>query len=78
MKLQLVNPGFVKTPLSDMNEFKLPFLMPVDAAVERVIAGLDSHRFEITFPRRFTWQLKLLRLLPYRLYFAVTRRRTGT
>ena len=38
---------------------------------------IQSNRFEITFPRRFTWQLKLLRVLPYRLYFAITRRRTG-
>jgi len=77
VKLQLVNPGFVKTPLTGKNDFKMPFLMPVEDAVARMIAGLRSSRFEITFPRRFTWQLKLLRLLPYRLYFAITRRRTG-
>src|SRR5262245_30172258 len=77
VKLQLVNPGFVKTPLTDKNEFKMPFLMPVETAVERMMAGLQSKRFEITFPRRFTWQLKLLRVLPYRLYFAITRGRTG-
>jgi len=77
VKLQLVNPGFVKTPLTDKNDFKMPFLMPADKAVARMIAGLARDRFEITFPRRFTWQLKLLRLLPYRFYFAVTRRRTG-
>jgi len=77
VKLQLVNPGFVKTPLTDKNEFRMPHLMPVEAAVARMIAGLQSSRFEITFPRRFTWQLKLLRVLPYRLYFAITRRRTG-
>jgi short-subunit dehydrogenase len=77
VKLQLVNPGFVKTPLTDRNDFKMPFLMPVEKAVARMIAGLQTNRFEITFPRRFTWQLKLLRVLPYRLYFAITRRRTG-
>ena len=38
---------------------------------------LQSSHFEITFPKRFTWQLKLLRLLPYRLYFALTRRAGG-
>jgi NAD(P)-dependent dehydrogenase (short-subunit alcohol dehydrogenase family) len=77
VKLQLVNPGFVKTPLTDVNDFAMPHLMPVEKAVARMIAGLQTNRFEITFPRRFTWQLKLLRLLPYRLYFAITRRRTG-
>lgn len=77
IKVQLVNPGFVKTPLTDKNEFAMPFLMPVEKAVARLISGLGSSRFEITFPRRFTWQLKLLRCLPYRLYFAITRRATG-
>lgn len=77
VKLQIVNPGFVETPLTAKNEFAMPHLMPVGKAVARMIAGLQGSRFEITFPRRFTWQLKLLRLLPYRLYFAITRRRTG-
>jgi NAD(P)-dependent dehydrogenase (short-subunit alcohol dehydrogenase family) len=77
VKLQLVNPGFVKTPLTDKNDFAMPHLMPVEKAVARMIAGLQTRRFEITFPRRFTWQLKALRLLPYRVYFAITRRRTG-
>ncbi len=77
VKLQLVNPGFVKTPLTDKNDFHMPFLMPVDKAVASMIAGLKTSRFEITFPRRFTWQLKLLRLLPYRFYFGLTRRRMG-
>ncbi len=77
VKLQIVNPGFVETPLTAKNEFAMPHLMPVGKAVARMIAGLQRGRFEITFPRRFTWQLKLLRLLPYRLYFAITRRRTG-
>jgi NAD(P)-dependent dehydrogenase (short-subunit alcohol dehydrogenase family) len=65
VKLQLVNPGFAKTPLTDKD------------AAERMIAGFASNRFEIAFPRRFAWQSKLLRLLPDRLYFAITRRRTG-
>jgi len=77
VKLQLVNPGFVKTPLTDKNEFPMPALMPAKTAVERMIAGFASDRFEITFPRRLAWTLKALRLLPYRLYFAITRGRTG-
>ena len=55
VKLTLINPGFVKTPLTDRNEFKMPFLMEVDDAAERIIAGLKSNRFEVTFPKRFTW-----------------------
>lgn len=77
VRIQLVNPGFIKTPLTDKNAFRMPFLMPVDKAVDRMIAGFRTSRFEITFPRRFTWQLKLMRCLPYGLYFALTRRVTG-
>lgn len=76
IKVQLVNPGFVATPLTDKNRFKMPFLMPVDKAVSRMIAGMASARFEITFPKRFTWSVKLMRLLPYRVYFCIARRIT--
>lgn len=73
VKLTLINPGFVKTPLTDRNTFRMPFLMDVDDAAERIVAGLQSKRFEVTFPKRFTWGLKLARCLPYALYFALTR-----
>lgn len=74
VKITLINPGFVKTPLTDKNEFAMPFLMDVNAAAERIVRGLENGRFEITFPRRFTWMLKALRILPYPLYFAATRK----
>lgn len=74
IKLQLVNPGFVKTPLTDKNDFEMPFLMDVDKAVDVFYLGLMGDRFEITFPKRFAFLMKLLRLLPYRLYFRFTRR----
>jgi short-subunit dehydrogenase len=73
VKLTLINPGFVKTPLTDRNTFEMPFLMDVDAAARRIVAGLKSKRFEVTFPKRFTWGLKIARCLPYSLYFALTR-----
>ena len=69
IKLQLVNPGFVKTPLTDKNAFSMPFLIDVETAAARMAKGFESTSFEITFPRRFTYLLKLLRILPYRLYF---------
>jgi NAD(P)-dependent dehydrogenase (short-subunit alcohol dehydrogenase family) len=74
VRLILINPGFVKTPLTDRNEFRMPFLMDVDDAAARIVAGLSKERFEVTFPKRFTWSLKLARCLPYALYFALTRR----
>jgi NAD(P)-dependent dehydrogenase (short-subunit alcohol dehydrogenase family) len=72
--LRLINPGFVRTPLTDQNAFPMPFLMEPDAAARRIVDGLGRRGFEITFPRRFTYGLKLLRALPYPLFFAVTRR----
>ncbi len=73
VRITVVNPGFIRTPLTDKNPFKMPFLMEPDDAAERLVRGLDSGRFEITFPRRFTWFLKLLRCLPYALYFPLVR-----
>ena len=77
IKLQLVDPGFIDTPLTRRNEFKMPFLMPVESACEAFICGLRSNRFEIVFPRGFAAIMKTMRILPYRLYFAVVRKQTG-
>jgi Short-chain dehydrogenases of various substrate specificities len=75
--VRLVTPGFVRTPLTDLNEFPMPGLMEPDAAAKRILKGLDGGRFEIAFPRRLIWPLKLLALLPHRLAFAITRRMKG-
>ena len=69
VKLSLINPGFVETPMTAQNDFVMPFLMQPDAAARRVIAGLAAGKFEIAFPRRFVAILKIARLLPYSLYF---------
>jgi NAD(P)-dependent dehydrogenase (short-subunit alcohol dehydrogenase family) len=74
--LQLVDPGFVKTPLTDKNEFKMPFLISAEEAAERIARGLRGRSFEIAFPRRFVAIMKLLRLLPYALYFPLVARGT--
>ncbi|MCC5857116.1 MAG: SDR family NAD(P)-dependent oxidoreductase [Ectothiorhodospiraceae bacterium] len=73
----LVNPGFVRTPLTAENSFPMPGLMEPEAAARRIIRGLERGRFEIAFPRRLVWPLKLLRLLPYRLYLPLVRRWAG-
>ncbi len=74
VSLRLVNPGFVRTPLTDKNEFPMPFLMEVDDAVTRIVQGLEGNSFEIAFPRRFIWLLKTLRIIPYGLYLRLTRK----
>ncbi|MGK2284964.1 SDR family NAD(P)-dependent oxidoreductase [Pedomonas sp. V897] len=66
--VQVIHPGFVKTPLTDKNDFPMPCLVSAEEAARRIADGMARGGFEITFPRRFTYLLKLLRLLPYGLY----------
>ena len=73
----VINPGFVRTPLTDRNTFPMPALISAGEAANEIITGLERGRFEIHFPRRFTLWLKLLRLLPYRWYFALVHKGTG-
>jgi short-subunit dehydrogenase len=73
----LVNPGFVRTPLTDRNTFRMPYLISAEEAATAIVEGLAAGEFEIDFPKAFTRQLKLLRILPYRWYFALIRRVTG-
>lgn len=77
VKIQLVNPGFVKTELTDTNRFPMPFLIQLDDAVTKLVDGLHSKRFEIVFPWRFAFLLKRVRALPYSWFFALVSRATG-
>ena len=70
IRIQVINPGFVDTPLAARNEFVMPALMPVDRASARILKAIRSGGFETTFPRRLTWGLKFLRLLPRSLNYA--------
>jgi NAD(P)-dependent dehydrogenase (short-subunit alcohol dehydrogenase family) len=75
--VSLVNPGFVRTPLTAQNEFKMPHLIEPEEAAREMIAGYERGEFEIHFPRAFTRQLKFMRHLPYLLYFKLIKRSTG-
>lgn len=68
VKVQVINPGFVKTPLTDKNDFEMPMLMPVKDAAAALIRGLESNQFEIVFPWLFVYLVKLVGLLPNKLY----------
>ena len=72
--LRVINPGFVKTRLTEKNRFHMPQLISAERAAEYIHDEIDDAGFEIVFPKRFAYTLKLLRLLPYKLYFALTRR----
>ena len=60
----LVHPGFVKTPLTDKNHFFMPFIIDAQTAAKRIYRGVQSRKHYIHFPRRFTYLLKLISLLP--------------
>lgn len=75
--IRLINPGFVRTPLTARNQFEMPSLIDADHAARRIIRGLDGSAFEIRFPSLFAATLQLFSMLPYRLYFALIKRVTS-
>lgn len=70
--VSLVCPGFVRTRLTEGNDFKMPALISTEEAAAETMKGLRRGAFEIHYPRRFTMAMKFLRILPYRLYFWLT------
>ncbi len=72
--VQVINPGFVKTPLTDKNDFPMPFLVPAERAARIVADGMAGNSFEIAFPWQISWATALLARLPRRLAFALTSR----
>jgi|TARA_Y100001970_G_scaffold277202_1_gene381022 short-subunit dehydrogenase len=69
VRVSVISPGFIKTPLTDKNDFPMPFLRSVEFAAEKIYNGLTkSNSFEIHFPKQLTLLLKFLRLLPYKIY----------
>lgn len=72
VKITVISPGFVATPLTDQNDFPMPFIMPPEAAAEVIAKGLRAGKFEIAFPLRLVWLLKFLSLLPHSLRFYLT------
>lgn len=64
----LINPGYVRTPLTADNRYWMPALMDAGRAAAIILRGLQQDRKEIHFPARFSWTLKFLRALPFPLY----------
>ena len=72
--VSVINPGFVRTQLTDKNKFPMPFLMEPEPAAEKIVAGLKRKKFEIAFPWQMVLILKTLRILPYWLSLALIKR----
>ena len=75
--VSLISPGFVATPLTAQNTFRMPALLTPEQAAGAMLRGWARGDFEIDFPRRFTRVLRALRWLPDRWYFALIHRATG-
>lgn len=69
INVYLINPGFVDTPLTKKNPFHMPALQTSQQAALRIVRGISQGKFEIHFPYRFTFLMKFVQLLPYRLRF---------
>lgn len=72
--VKLINPGFVATRLTAKNAFPMPFCLSPETAANRIVKQLNQNRFEIHFPRRLTWTMKLIRCLPYSLRLRLLRK----
>lgn len=69
VRISVVNPGFVETEATKVNDFEMPFMIQPGEAARRICDGLERPGFEIAFPRRFAFFLRALNLLPNQLYF---------
>tara|TARA_B110000438_G_scaffold204373_1_gene196068 strand:- start:99 stop:860 length:762 start_codon:yes stop_codon:yes gene_type:complete len=72
IRVSLVCPGFIKTPMTDKNDFPMPMIKSPEFAAEQIFNGLTKKNvFEIHFPKMFTFFLKFLRILPIKIYFSL-------
>lgn len=73
IQVSIVNPGFIDTPMTEKNEFPMPFIMSPKKAARKIISGLECDKYVIAFPGRLVWPLRIFRLLPNTLYFWIVR-----
>jgi NADP-dependent 3-hydroxy acid dehydrogenase YdfG len=74
VSVHMISPGFVATEATAQNDFEMPALISAAQAATEILGGIQRGEFDIHFPKRFSRFLKLLRLLPYPLYFWIVRR----
>ncbi|MEM6812598.1 MAG: SDR family NAD(P)-dependent oxidoreductase [Pseudomonadota bacterium] len=72
--IRLISPGFVKTPMTDMNDFEMPFAIEAEQAARHIADGLLSKSYEIHFPKIFTYMTKFIQIIPNFLYFILARK----
>jgi len=78
IKVCLIEPGFIDTPLTQKNDFDMPFLMPVAKAAERIFKGIEAGQLRLRFPKRLGYLLNVLSCLPYGLRSSLAARMKQT
>lgn len=73
VKVQLANPGFIKTRLTDKNDFKMPFLMEPEQAARQMVELMMGDAFARSFPTAFSYVFRGSRFLPNWLYYSLFR-----
>ena len=75
VRVSVVHPGFIKTPMTDQNNFMMPMIKSADFAAEKIFKGLtQSNSFEIHFPKQFTFIMKILIIMPNWLYLKLVKK----
>lgn len=74
VSVHMISPGFVATEATAQNDFEMPALISAEEAAAEILSGIQAGEFDIHFPKRFSRFLKLLRILPYPIYFWIVRR----
>jgi short-subunit dehydrogenase len=70
IRISLISPGFIKTPMTDKNKFRMPFIKSAEFAANKIYKGLiEKNSFEITFPKELTLIMKIFKIMPYKIYF---------
>ena len=77
VRISVVNPGFVETEATSVNQFEMPMLLQPGDAAGRIVAGLKRPGFEIRFPWQFALILRLVGMLPNRAYVWAVRKALG-
>jgi short-subunit dehydrogenase len=74
VRVSIINPGFIKTPMTDENNYTMPMIKSPEYAANQIYKGLvKSNDFEIHFPKKFTFLMKILKILPSSLYFRIVK-----
>jgi len=74
LAVTVVSPGFVKTPLTDKNDFHMPFLIEADKAARVICDGIAKRKDHVSFPIPFNWTIALMRIIPWPIYKFIMRR----